>query len=260
MGEARCKQQRRRFTQNAPHRQDAAGDDAARTSGQHHRADDPPLSGPQAKGPLAVALGHSSQALLGRSHDGGQVHDNQRQRTRQQRGSQHAGKHQHPHKAVDDGRDAGEGFRRVLDDRHQTLICGVLGQIDRRPCPQRQDDQQGGKDDVDGVQNVRQDTDGVRQVAGFGGQQLPGQVGEARSQHIAYEEQRQSAHQQHRQGAQQPHYTDIGPPGWGDWSVQHNQPSFCPLRKKFNTALISMMNRNSTRAMENSACLCRPLE
>ena len=34
--------------------------------------------------------------------------------------------------------------------------------------------------------------------------------------------------------------------------------SLLRFRKKFSAALMSMMNRNSTSAMENSACRCRP--
>ena len=38
----------------------------------------------------------------------------------------------------------------------------------------------------------------------------------------------------------------------------HSYRSLLRLRKKFSAALMSMMNRNSTSAMENSACRCKP--
>ena len=33
-----------------------------------------------------------------------------------------------------------------------------------------------------------------------------------------------------------------------------------PFRTKFSMALMSIINRNNTSAMENSACRCKPLE
>ena len=135
-----------------------------------------PLAGPQAQGPLPVALGNSLQALLGGADDGGQNHDHQRQAAGQDARlqSHKLDKNHHAHQAEDDGRDPGEGFGGKFDDSGQTPVGGILRQIDGSAHPQWQDDSHGQHNDVDGAGDVGQDAGGSLEHTGLGGQQLPG--------------------------------------------------------------------------------------
>ena len=260
VGKARRVEQGSRFAQDAAHRQNTAGDHAVNAAGQHHRAHHPPFPRTQAESALPVALGDGLQALLGGPHDRGKIHDDQSKAACQQ-GRFHVEKlteEQHAHQAVDDGRDAGKGLRRVFDDGHQAFASGVLAEVDGRSHAQGQHDDEGRNDHVNGVENVRQDADGAGEVAGLGAQQLPGQVGNALIEDVADEKQRQRAGDGHRKEHQDAHHAAVGLPPSGDRFVFHVQPSLLRLRKKFSVALMSIIKRYSTSAMENSACRCKP--
>ena len=88
-----------------------------------------------------------------------------------------------PTKAVDDAGDARQRLVGEFDHRDQAAVGGVFGQVDRRPHPQRQHDEQGEQDDVQGVQDGGQDAVGALEHAGGGGQELPADVGDAPHQH-----------------------------------------------------------------------------
>ena len=140
------------------------------------------------------------------------------------------------------------------------LLAAYSVEIDCRAHTQRQHEEQRGQHDVDGVEDVRQDADGVAEVAGRGAQQLPAQVRHALDQHIA-----RSGTVPARRSARR-----TAPSGPASVALQTRRrvekfrivhgsaPPYLRFRKKFSAALMSIMNRNSTSAMENSACRCRP--
>ena len=262
MGKARREQQRGRLAEDAADRQDAAGDDAVHAAGQHHGADDTPLARTEAERALAVALRHGFEALLRGAHDGRQVHDDERERAGQQRcfHVQKLAEKQHAYKAVDNGRDAGERLGRVLDGADEPAVRGVLGQVDGCAHAERQDDQQRGDHNIERVENVRQDADAVRQVARRGGQQRPRHVRQTLDEHVGDQKQHECSRDDGRRTHEDAHGEDIGPATAGNGFLFHLSPSLLRLRKKLSVALMSMMNKNSTSAMENSACRCRPLE
>ena len=168
--------------------------------------------------------------------------------------------HQHTHKAVDDRRDAGEGLGGVLDRTDDPFISGVFGQIDGRAHAQRHDDHDGRKDDIERVENVRQDADVARQIARRGGKQLPRDVRHALGQNVDDQKCGQRGSQSRREPHQTLHQADVGASRRRELFAFHAAPPLSRLRKKFRVALMSMINRNSTSAMENSACRCKPLE
>ena len=100
---------------------------------------------------------------------------------------------EHAHQAEDDGGDAGEGLGGKLDDGHHLAVAGVLRQVDGRAHAQGQDDDHGQENDIEGVEDVGQDADGVVDVAGLGGQQGPADVAQAPVKDIADEEDQQRA-------------------------------------------------------------------
>ena len=254
MGKSGGEQQRGRLTQNAADGKDAAGDDSVHAVGKHHRADDPPLSRAQTERALPVALGHGFQAFLRVAHDGGQIHDDKGQRASQQGSAHIVGKQKHTHKAVDDGGNTGEGLGGVLNDRDDLFIVGVLRQVDRRANAKGKHQNQGVDDDVQGIEDVRQNADAVGKVAGLGAEQLPCDVGNTLRQNVDHEKQGQSGGQRGGKIHPAPNRPEK------QLSFFGNHFALSPFRKKFRAALMSMMNRNSTSAMENSACFCRPLE
>ena len=113
-----------------------------------------------------------------------QIHNYQRQRTCHQASSHAVGEQQHTNQTIDDGGDAGKGFCSIFDDTNHFFVGCVLGHINSRTHPQRQNDEQGCQHDIDCVQNVRQDTDALGHIAGLGGEQFPSNVGNPLSQHI----------------------------------------------------------------------------
>ena len=88
MRRTRGKEKRRGFAEDAPHGEDAPGDDAVDAARQHRRADRAPLARAEGERALAIALRHGFEALLRRAHDGRQVHNHERQRARDERGLQ----------------------------------------------------------------------------------------------------------------------------------------------------------------------------
>ena len=229
MGKAGGVQQRRCLAQYASYCQDAAGDDAVHAAGQHHRADGAPLPCAQSEGSLPVALGHGFQALLRGTHDGGQVHDDQRHGAGDQ-GFLHAQKlaEEHlPHQAVDDGGDAGQRLGGVFDDSHQLFVGGVLRQIHGGTHAQRQHHQQGGQHHADGADDIRQDADGVIQIAGLGAQQLPAQVRHALGQHVQDQEGRQRTGQRGADHHQRAHHGAPRPTAAGKFRIVHVSSPYC---------------------------------
>ena len=83
---------------------------------------------------------------------------------------------QHTDQAKDDGGDARQGLCGKLDDRHHVSVGGILGQVDGRAHAQGQDDDHRQQDDIEGIQKVGQDPDGVADIAGLAGQQRPADV------------------------------------------------------------------------------------
>ena len=255
MGKARGVQQCCRLAQDTAHGQNAAGEHAVHAAGQHHRADGAPLAGAQTEGALAVGLGHGLQALLRSTHDGGQVHDDQGHGAGE-KGFLHAQElaEEHlAHQAVDNGGDAGQRLGGVLDNGHYPLVGGILRQVHGGADAQGQHHQQRGQHRADGGDDIRQDADGAVQIAGLGAQQLPTQVGHALDEHIDDEKHRQRAGNGGAEEHQAPHGPTPDTAAGRELMFVHGHFSLLRLRKKLSAALMSMMNRNSTSAMENSA-------
>ena len=154
------------------HRQNAPGDHTLHAVWKYHRADHSPLACPQAECTLPVGLGNRFQTFLGGTHDGGQIHNDQCQRTRQQTFVQvhKLTEEQAAEQTVNDGGNTGQGFRCVFNHAYQPLVRGVLGQLDRCAHTQWQHKQQRGQNNVEGVENIRQDTNCSPQITGLGGQ------------------------------------------------------------------------------------------
>ena len=195
MGKACGKEQRSGFAQNTTYRQDTSGDDTIHAAGKDNSTDNTPLTGAQTKCAFTVGLRNGFQALLRSTHDGRQIHNYQRQRTCHQASSHAVGEQQHTNQTIDDGGDAGKGFCSIFDDTNHFFVGCVLGHINSRTHPQRQNDEQGCQHDIDCVQNVRQDTDALGQIAGLGGEQFQSNVGNTLSQHIDQQEQNQRSRQ-----------------------------------------------------------------
>ncbi len=195
--EARGVEQRRAFAHDAPDRQDAAGHDAVHGVGQHNGAHHAPLACAERQRTLAVGRRHGLQALLRRAHDGGQDHHDERQaaceHTRLQIHLLH--KKEHTDEAEDDGRDAREGFGRKFDELDDPAVRGVLREIDGGAHAERQDDGHGKENDVERIEDVRQDADGVLDVAACAGEEIPRYAGEAAIEDEADEEKEQRAGQ-----------------------------------------------------------------
>ena len=181
-----------------------------------------PLASPQAQRTLAVALGHRFQGFLGGADDGGQVHDHQRQAAGQQAGleAQRLAEHQHAHQTIEDAGDAGQRLVGELDHLDQTAVGGVFGQVDRRAHTQRQHDEQGQQDDVQRVEDGRQDAVGAFQHAGRGGEEVPADVRHTAHQHHAQDARHQRHHQQGSRPHQHRHHTVPGAAG-GRKPVMH---------------------------------------
>ncbi len=90
----------------------------------------------------------------------------------------------HAHQPVEDGGDARQRLGGEFDDPHQPSAGCVFCQIDRRAHPQGQNDGQGEHDDIQRVEDVGQDADGVVEIALLRRDQLPGDAGQAAGQNI----------------------------------------------------------------------------
>ena len=191
MGEAGGKEKGGGVAHDPSDGQDTAGDDAVNGAGQHDGTDHMPLSAPQAQRPLPIGGGHGFQGFLGGTHDGGQGHDDQRERARQQAFAQQGGEDEHAHQSVDDGGDAGEGLGGEFNDGHQLSVPGVLGEVNGGAHAQRQHDHQCGDDNIERVEDIGQNADVVRQVAGLGRDEVPRHMGKAPVEDIADHEHQQ---------------------------------------------------------------------
>ena len=67
------------------------------------------------------------------------------------------GEHQHPHQTVNDTGDARQRLVGELDHRDDLAVPGVLGQVNGRAHTQRQYDQKRQQDDIQRVEDRRQD-------------------------------------------------------------------------------------------------------
>ena len=93
------------------------------------------------------------------------------------------------------------------------MALGVLRQVDGGAHPQGQDHRQGHQDDVQGVEDVGQNADGVVDIAALGGEQAPADVGKAAIENIADEEDQQGAGDAGAQIQQKLHPMVIGSAG-----------------------------------------------
>ena len=168
-----------------------------------------PLPRAQGQRPLPVGLGHRLQALLGGTDDGGQNHDDQRQAAGQNARlqSKQLEKEQHAHQTKDNGGNPGEGLRGKLNGRHHLPVGGILRQVDGRTHPQREDNDHGQQNDIEGIEKVRQNADGVVDIAGLAGEQFPADVAQPPVKDISNEEKQQRTgdpRAEIQQGAQAP--------------------------------------------------------
>ena len=74
---------------------------------------------------------------------------------------------------------------------NQLAVFGILGQVDGCTNSQRKHHDHRQKDDVQGVQNIRQDADGVIAVAALGAQKLPADAACAAVKDIANQKDQQ---------------------------------------------------------------------
>ena len=116
-----------------------------------------------------------------------------------------------------------------LDEAGQPAVGGILCQIDGRPHPQGQDDDHRDQDDVHGAGNVGQDSHGAPEHTALGGQQLPGDPGQAPGKDVADDKHQQGAHQAAAQPQQSPEPPVIDPAA-GRQLLFH----FSPLLPVFN--------------------------
>ena len=184
----------------------------------------------------------------------GRIDNDQGQAAGQKAGAetQHLHEHQHTHQTIDDAGDTGQGLGGELHHLDEGLAGGVLGQVDRRAHAQRQGDDQGQHNDVKGVEQVRQDADGVLNDTGFGGEKLPADVGDAPHKDVA-QQSHQNGHGQ--EGAAVNQHLQHGCLCFTFCGMAH---CFSPRFKKvLSSQLMSMMNTNRTRPMLNRACFCR---
>ena len=218
-----------------------------------------PLAGTQAQCAFPIGLGNGLEALLGGADDGGQDHDDQRQTAGQDARSQAQllDEEQHAHQAEDDGGDARQRLGGKLNDLHHLAVGGVLRQIDGGANAQGQHDDHGHHDDIDGVEDVGQDADGILDIAGLRGQQLPGDVAKTTIEDIADEENQQRAGDAGADPQQDPQAAVIDPAPGRKGMFHGAQSSFFFLMNTSSSTLMSMMNKNSTRPMEYSAWRCR---
>ena len=152
-------------------------------------------------------------------------------------------KKQHAHEAVDDRRDAGECLGRVFDDADDAAVRRVLRQVDGSSHAERQHDQQRCDDDVERVEQVRQDADAVGEVARRGGQQRPRHVRQPLDEHIDDQKQHERRRDHSRRAHEDAHGEDVGSAAAGNGFLFHPLPSLLRLRKKLSVALMSMMNK-----------------
>ena len=116
-------------------------------------------------------------------------------------------------------------LRRVFDDGDHALVSRVFVEVDRRAHAQRQHDHQRREDDIERAQNVRQNADFSRQIAGLRAQQLPADVWQALAEHIDDQKQHQRARQSRRDIHERAHQADIGPAPPGNPCFFHFSPS-----------------------------------
>lgn len=172
--EAGGEQQCGGFAHDAANREDAAGHDAVDRTGQHHGAHHPPFAGAKRERAFAIALRHRLQAFLGGAHDGRQREDDHRQAAGENTGLQRKQlyKEQHAHQAENNRGNTGEGFGGEFDDRNHPAVFRVFGQINGGAHPDGQHDHHRQQDQIQRVEEVRQDADGVVAIARRGGQQV----------------------------------------------------------------------------------------
>ena len=193
---ARGKEQGGRLAHNAADGQNTARHDAVTEEGAP-RCESYATCPRPSPGPLPEGLRDGLEGLLGGADDGWDGDDHQSQRAGQQ-GSlkpQKLAEKEHAHQAEDDGGDAGEGLGGKLDGGHQAAVAGVLGEVDGRADPQGQGDDQGDPHEIDCVEDIGQDADGVLDEAGLGAEELPGDMGQALEEDIADDEEQQGAGQ-----------------------------------------------------------------
>ena len=69
-----------------------------------------------------------------------------------------------------------DGMPMCIRDRNHLLVLGVLRQVDGCAHTQRHHDDHGYDDNIERIQDVWQNADGVRPVTGLGADELPAQV------------------------------------------------------------------------------------
>ena len=188
MRKARGEQQRCRFAQNAADGEDAACNYAVHAAGENDGADNAPLAGSEAERALAQALRNGFEALLSRAHNGRQVHDDKRHGAGLQGGleAEEIAEKQHADKAVDDARNARESLGGVFDSADDAVVARIFREIYRSANAQRQHPHERSEDDIQRVEYIRQNADGVREVARLCREKLPRYIRNAPNEHICY--------------------------------------------------------------------------
>ena len=121
----------------------------------------------------------------------------------------------------------------------------------RRPKEKSTGDCHGNENNINRVHQVGQDADGIADIAGLGADKLPAEIGNAPVEDITD----QSHQKRHcEQGGGIYRSPDGVVPEFSLFFKGHCQRSF--LMTTFRNTLIIIMNRNSTRPMENSASRC----
>ena len=187
MGKAGGEKQGCGLSQNSSNRQNTSGNDTINTSGQYYGTDHSPFTRSQSECALTVALRNGLKTLLGSTHDRRKVHNYQCQGTCQQ-GSLHIqelAEEQHANQSIDNRRNTGQGFCCIFNYGNQLFIGCILGQINCRPYTKRQNNQQGCKYYINCVQDIRQNSDTVRQITWWCSQQLEGNIGKSLNKHIS---------------------------------------------------------------------------
>lgn len=115
---------------------------------------------------------------------------------------------EHTDEAEDDGRDAGERLGRKFNELDDPAVRGVLREIDGGSHAERQDDGHGKENDVERIKDVRQDADGVLDVAACAGEEVPRHAASAAIKDIADEEDEQRAGEQRTQPNERAHGRD----------------------------------------------------
>ena len=108
--------------------------------------------------------------------------------------AQQLNEEQHAYQAKNNGRDAGQRFNGKTDDANQALVRGVFVQVNRGAHAQGDHNDHCHQHNVERVQDVRQNANGVTHVACLRGKQLGGDTRNAAVENVADDRGQNHAH------------------------------------------------------------------